>query len=121
MNKAGDRIGLIPEYNYHLGGSYTWPLAGGASLTLSGDLAAMDETITVFNTRWSDAYEVLDVRLAWQSNSNWAASLWIRNLADEDYYRGGGPVPDLDDRISRLGLLADPRIMGVSFDYSFGE
>jgi iron complex outermembrane receptor protein len=121
VDKAGDRIGLIPEYNYHVGLAYTWPLNGGGSMTLGGDLAAVDETITVFNTMWSNAYEVFDARLAWQSSGHWSATLWVRNLFDEDYYRGGGPVPDLDDKISRLGLLADPQIFGVSFDWRYGD
>jgi iron complex outermembrane receptor protein len=121
VDKAGDRIGLIPEYNYHVGLSYTWPLSGGGSMTLGGDLAAVDETITVFNTMWSNAYEVFDARLVWQSSGSWSTTLWVRNLFDEDYYRGGGPVPDLDDKISRLGLLADPQIFGISFDWRYGD
>lgn len=121
VDKEGERIGLIPRYNYHVGLSYTWPLAGGGELTLSGDAAGVDKTITVFNTLWSNSYEVFDARLAWQSGSNWSASLWVRNLFDEEYYRGGGPVPDLNDQISRLGLLADPRIVGISFDWRFGD
>jgi iron complex outermembrane receptor protein len=121
VDKEGDRIGAIPEYNYHVGLAYTWPLSGGGSLSLSGDLSAVDETITVFNTLWSNSYEVFDARLAWQSADNWSASLWVRNLFDEDYYRGGGPVPDLDDTISRVGLLADPQIVGVSFDWNYGD
>lgn len=121
VNKAGDRIGLIPDYNYHVGLGYEWPLSGGGSIRLSADYAAVDETITVFNTMWSDSYEVVDARLAWESDSDWTAALWVRNLLDEDYYRGGGPVPDLDDTISRLGLMADPQIIGVSFDWRYGE
>lgn len=121
VDKEGDRIGLVPDYNYHIGLAYEWAMGGGHSITLGGDLAAADKTITVFNTLWSDAYEVFDVRLAWDSPDNWSAELWVRNAFDEVYYRGGGPVPDLNPEVSRLGLVAEPRIVGVSFDYRFGD
>ncbi|ANO50514.1 TonB-dependent receptor [Woeseia oceani] len=121
VDKSGDRIGLIPEYNYHVGLSYEWQLASGSSLTLGADLSGTDETITVFNTLWSNAYDVVDMRLAWDSGENWNAALWVRNLTDEVYYRGGGPVPDINDTISRVGLVADPQIFGVSFGWNFGE
>lgn len=121
VDKAGDRLGVIPEYNYHVGVAYEWPMAGGASLRLSANYMAADETITIFNTLWSDSYEVIDSRLVYDSGNNWSAALWVRNLTDEDYYRGSGPVPDLNDQISRLGLLADPQIFGVSLDWRFGN
>tara|TARA_R110002049_G_scaffold54526_6_gene151727 strand:+ start:3927 stop:6176 length:2250 start_codon:yes stop_codon:yes gene_type:complete len=121
VDKSGDRIGLIPEYNYHVGLGYEWQLSGSGSLSLSADFSGTDETITVFNTLWSNAYDVLDMRLAWDSGENWNAALWVRNLTDEDYYRGGGPVPDVNDTISRVGLLADPQIIGVSVGWNFGQ
>ena len=86
-----------------------------------GRKVEMVETITVFNTLWSNAYDVVDFRLGWDSGKNWNAAFWIRNLTDEDYYRGGGPVPDVNDTISRVGLLSDPRIFGVSIGINFGE
>ncbi|MDJ0926672.1 MAG: TonB-dependent receptor [Gammaproteobacteria bacterium] len=120
VDKEGDRIGVIPEYNAHLGAQYVWPLSSGAEIALSGDLSLMDKTITVFNTKWSDSYEVVDMRLKWiAADQRWDAAFWINNVTDEDYYRGGGPVPDIDDKIARLGLVQDPRIYGVSFTWRF--
>ncbi len=121
VNKRGDRIGIIPEYNYHIGLGYEWHLANNGLLSFGVDLSGTDETITVFNTLWSNAYDVVDVRLAWDSGKNWNAALWVRNLTDEEYYRGGGPVPDVNDTISRVGLLSDPRIFGVSLGINFGD
>lgn len=122
VNKAGDRLGVIPKYNVHMGATYTWPLSSGASFSLSGDFVAVDKTITVFNTLWSDSYEVFNLRATWKAASgNWDVSLWAKNLTDEDYYRGGGPVPDLNDQISRLGLFADPRIIGATINWRFNE
>ena len=122
VNKAGDRLGAIPKYNIHAGATYTWPLSSGASFSISGDLVAVDETITIFDTLWSDSYEVFNVRATWRSASgNWDVSLWAKNVTDNDYYRGGGPVPDIDDKISRLGLFADPRIVGGTITWRFNE
>tara|TARA_R110002096_G_scaffold20690_5_gene67957 strand:- start:3066 stop:5315 length:2250 start_codon:yes stop_codon:yes gene_type:complete len=121
VDKSGDRIGVIPEYNYHIGLSYEWQLANSGSLTLGVDASGTDETITVFNTLWSNAYDVVDLRLAWDSGENWNAAFWVRNLTDEEYYRGGGPVPDINDTISRVGLLSDPQIFGISLGIEFGD
>ena len=122
VNKAGERLGAIPEYNIHAGATYTWPLHNGSSFSVSGDFVAVDKTTTVFDTLWSDSYEVFNVRATWRSASgNWDISLWAKNVTDEDYYRGGGPVPDLDDKISRLGLFADPRIVGGTITWHFNE
>ncbi len=120
VSKAGDRIGLIPRYNVNIGMQYTWPLSSGAEISLRGNLAIVDKTITVFDTLWSPSYEVLNLRLNWLSpGGTLNAAFWVRNVFDKDYYRGGGPVPDLNDKIVRLGLVADPRIVGVSVTQRF--
>jgi len=122
VDKSGERLGLIPDYNAFLGLSYRWPMREGASLTVTADAVAVDDTITVFDTLWSDSYEVYNLRATWRpASGRWDAALWVENLTDEDYYRGGGPVPDLNDQISRLGLVADPRIIGMSLNWRFGE
>ncbi len=122
VDKAGDRLGVIPKYNVNIGATYTWPLSSGASVSVTGDFVAVDETITVFNTLWSDSYEVFNLRATWKAASgNWDVSLWAKNLTDKDYYRGGGPVPDLNDTISRLGLFADPRVIGATVNWRFND
>jgi len=122
VDKAGDRIGLIPRYNAHVGLRYTWPSNDYGEWSVSGDWSMADKTTTVFNTLWSNSYDVLDLRLNWEpSQGNWYASLWLKNALDEQYYRGGGPVPDLFDKIARLGLMADPRIFGVTFTWRYQE
>lgn len=120
VDKKGDRIGLIPNYNVHVGLQYTRPMKGGAQLSVSGDLAMVDKTITEFNTMWSDSYEVLDFEVTWiPPERKWDATLRLENALDKDYYRGGGPVPDIDDKIARLGLMADPRILSLTLNRWF--
>jgi len=115
VDKEGDRIGAIPNYNVHVGLQYTRPMNGGAQLLVTGDLTMVDKTITEFNTMWSDAYEVLDLAVKWiPPDRKWDATLRLDNALDKDYYRGGGPVPDIDDKIARLGLMADPRIVSLT-------
>ncbi len=84
-------------------------------------MVAVSDTITVFDTMWSDSYEVFNGSITWVSPSEtWEAGVWVNNITDEEYYRGGGPVPDLNDQITRLGLVADPRTYGVTVRFRFG-
>lgn len=121
VDKAGERIGIIPKYSFNVRAQYSHPLDSGARLNFGADLAGVSNTITVFNTLWSDAYEVFNARIMWVSpDETWEAGVWVNNITDEEYYRGGGPVPDLFDTIARLGLVADPRTYGVTVRFRFG-
>jgi iron complex outermembrane receptor protein len=122
VDKSGDRIGLIPKYsaNARLLGHLPVGTAGRVNFQL--DFAAVSDTITAFNTLWSNSYNVWNTRISWESSdATWELALWLRNITDEFYYRGGGPVPDIDDKIARLGLVADPRLFGLTLEWRFGE
>ena len=68
----------------------------------------------------SEAYELVNARAGYRAET-WTATLWARNLFDEDYaVRGfyfGNEPPDFPNTLyTRAG---DPRQLGVTFDMNF--
>jgi len=116
VDKEGDRLDDTPEYMVSLGADYTWEIGEYGSLVLGADYIAKGNTVTNENTQHANAYDVVNARLDWNSPSGrWSVGAWVDNLTDEVYYRGGGPVPDLNKYITRVGLVSDPRTAGVTF------
>ena len=69
---------------------------------------------------WS--YELVNARLGFDAD-NWSATLWVRNMFDEEYaVRGfyfGNEPPDFPATLyTRLG---DPRQIGITFEKRFGS
>lgn len=122
VDKAGDRIGLIPKYSFNVRAMYAAPLSNGnGRLNFHSDIVGTSDTITEFNTLWSASYTVVNGGVTWISaDDNWEVDLWVKNITDKEYYRGGGPVPDLNDTITRLGLVGDPRTYGLTLKWRFG-
>ena len=120
VDKSGDRLDDTPKYSFFLGADYEWSFNSGDSLTLGMDFIAKGDTVTNENTRHANAYQVLNGRLDWRTSSDWLFSFWVKNITDEVYYRGGGPVPDLNKFVTRVGLVSDPRTFGFTIKKSFG-
>ncbi|MFC3052161.1 TonB-dependent receptor [Kordiimonas pumila] len=119
VDKSGDRLDDTPKYSFFMGADYSWDLSGG-SVTLGADFIAKGSTVTNENTYRGSSYQVVNARLDWQPKEDLTFSFWVKNLTDEVYYRGGGPVPDLNKFITRVGLVADPRTFGFTVKKTFG-
>ncbi|MEQ8936090.1 MAG: TonB-dependent receptor, partial [Amphiplicatus sp.] len=119
VDKRCDRLDDTPEYSVFLGAEYEWAIADAGKLALGVDFVAKGDTVTNENTRHANAYQVLDARLDWRPGDDWVLGVWVKNLTDEVYYRGGGPVPDLNKFITRVGFVSDPRTYGISVRKSF--
>ncbi|MBL8630402.1 MAG: TonB-dependent receptor [Rhodospirillaceae bacterium] len=120
FDRSGKRIGGIPKHNLSLMADYRLPVGQYGTLVLHGDIVAVDEVITEFNTLWANAYTKGDVRVTWEAyEADWALSAWVNNVTNKLYYRGGGPVAKYDTDKIRLGLINDPRTYGVSLRYNF--
>ena len=81
------------------------------------DLSYTDKTTGgVAPERATEDYTVINARLSISDASEkWKTLLWVRNIADEDYYAsaflgGNGPY------VRSMGM---PRTVGVSLSYSF--
>jgi iron complex outermembrane receptor protein len=122
VDKEGDRLDDTPEYMVSLGADYTWSLGSLGSLVFGADYIAKGDTVTNENTQHASSYDVVNLRVDWNSPSGlWSVGAWVDNVTDETYYRGGGPVPDLNKYITRVGLVADPRTAGVTFRVRTGR
>jgi iron complex outermembrane receptor protein len=122
VDKEGDRLDDTPEYMVSLGGDYTWQLGDYGSVVLGADYISKGDTVTNENTKHANSYEVANARLDWNSpTGRWSIGAWVDNLTDEVYYRGGGPVPDLNKFITRVGLVSDPRTVGVTLRARVGN
>jgi iron complex outermembrane recepter protein len=122
VDKTGDRLDDTPEYAVGLGGDYTWGLGDLGSLVFGADYIAKGDTVTNENTKHASSYAVINARLDWySSDGRWSIGAWVNNLTDETYYRGGGPVPDFNKFITRVGLVADPRAAGITLRARIGD
>jgi iron complex outermembrane receptor protein len=114
---AGREQAHAPAYTYSLGAEYRAPSGWFGRVDLSG----MDEFFFDYgHDQESKAYALANLRVgrAW---GPWSASLWVRNLLDEEYFvRGfffGNEPPDFASALyTRLG---DPRHYGLTVRYDF--
>jgi outer membrane receptor protein involved in Fe transport len=106
-----------PEHTIALGGSYDHP---------SGVFVRVDASIRdafyfdVSHDEKSSSYELVNARIGYQADT-WSATLWARNLFNEEYaVRGfyfGNEPPDFPDTLyTRFG---DPRQVGLTFNKGF--
>ncbi|MBJ7483659.1 TonB-dependent receptor [Brevundimonas sp.] len=122
VDKSGDRLDDVPEYTVSLGLDYDWDLAGGATTRFSVDSTLKGDTVSNQNTLRASDYAIVNARLTYMApDGRWALSGWVDNITDEEYYRGGGAVPDFDKFVARVGLVADPRTFGVQLKVNFGD
>ena len=122
LDLAGERIANIPEYAASVGIEYEMPLSTGSALTFALDGTFKGDTVDNELNLRANEYSVWDARLGWTSaDGRWYAAVWVRNLDDEVYYRGGGAIPDFNKQTTRVGLVSDPRTIGVTFSVRFGE
>ena len=83
-------------------------------------IVSVGETITEFASLWSPSYTKGDLRFAWTApDAHWSGSVWVKNITNEVYYEGGGPVSKYNTNLVRVGLIADPRTYGASVRYQF--
>jgi len=116
-NLEGRSKAHAPDYTFAFGGSYEHPRGFYARV----DVSARDAFyFDVAHDEKSESYELVNARVGYRSDS-WAATLWARNLFDEDhtvrgFYFGNEP-PDFPNTLyTRSG---DPRQAGVTFTKDF--
>jgi outer membrane receptor protein involved in Fe transport len=116
-NLEGRSKAHAPDYTVAFGGSYEHPSGFFARV----DVSARDAFyFDVAHDEQSQSYELVNARAGYRADS-WSATLWARNLFDEDYaVRGfyfGNEPPDFPNALyTRSG---DPRQYGVTFSKEF--
>ena len=117
----GNKITNAPEWSFNGRARYELPMMGGFRPYLQGDFKYVDEHFLEPNNRLilkEDGYFLLNGRLSIrQENGNWDASLWVRNLTNEQYLSSG------QDIISALGfahrIQGQPRTYGIEVGYDW--
>lgn len=116
-NLEGRSRAHAPDYTFAIGGSYEHPRGFFARI----DVSARDAFyFDVAHDQKSESYELVNARVGYRADT-WSATLWARNLFDQDYaVRGfyfGNEPPDFPNVLyTRAG---DPRQVGVTFEKRF--
>jgi iron complex outermembrane recepter protein len=128
----------VPKFNYTAGLSHSMDVFGGkVSSTLNYTYRDKSYSFSVTEPDRNDpglvdSYGLINANLSYTPDSgNWTASIYGRNLADEDYnmgsfaisgygntsFAGAGPY-NVDPRVQFPGL---PRTFGATLRYNFGR
>ena len=119
VDKSGDNIAEIPDLTYNFGIEYGLPLSNGAMLTFRGDYIFEGETKLVGSD--IPEWNMTNFRVAYHApKGNWTVAAWIHNAFDELYWTFGGPSNSAEDQASPR-VLAEPRTVGVTLSYVFGD
>jgi outer membrane receptor protein involved in Fe transport len=113
----GRSLAHAPGYTLNLGG--TWRSAGGVFVRI--DLNRVDDFYyDISHNQKSDDYSIVNMRLG-KEWSHWSASLWARNLFDENYNTRGfffGNEPPLFEA-KNYTKFGDPRQIGLTLKYRY--
>jgi iron complex outermembrane receptor protein len=119
VDASGSELPQAPELSYTALASYEWSLENGMMMEVAADISYTDETTGgVLPENATEDYTVANARISiGDAGGNWRTMLWVRNLADEDYYpsafwAGNGPFG------RSMGM---PRTYGVTFSYFIGQ
>jgi len=117
---AGNTTRNTPELAYNIHGAYEFPLAGGASIALTGDVSYKDEQFfSEFNNtvEYTGDYTLFDASLTFRSaDDRWSAGIWGKNITDE-FVEAGSFAVGLTRTVGALYLA--PRTYGATFAVNF--
>ena len=134
---VGNDVPQAPDMTANIGAQWTSPLQAGMELVARVDYQYVGETffhtlqeeqvpniwrsfgfgptMTDFSKSSRDAYGTLDARIGVES-ANWTATIWGRNLTDEQYLQEIIPAPEFGGSFNHPSAL---RSYGLDFTYRF--
>lgn len=115
---VGNTPPMSPDLSLNGIVSYDWNLPGGATVQAQADAVWQDDVFwsNANSIRESqEAYTLVGARLAFISaERKWDASVWVRNLGDEEYFIGG-----FDFGGETFAAPGEPRMVGASVNFNF--
>ncbi|MEH6570355.1 MAG: TonB-dependent receptor, partial [Halioglobus sp.] len=118
---VGNNLSRTPENSASLSAQYIAPLGDQLSLLMRADYSYQDKIfLDIGNSSISaaDSYELVNVRLALQSEGVWEVALWGRNITDEEY-RVHALDSTFGGNASAATIIGDPSMWGVTASYFF--
>lgn len=119
----GNKLPGAADFAASVVADYGYPLANGGSIELSGTLVYNSgvyyEHLNLVGSGGDDddSYSVLNLSLGYRAPDNrWSATLWGRNVLDEEYYRSGIVA---FGSFGRLGLMGYPQQWGGTVTFNF--
>ncbi len=116
VDVSGSELRQAPETSYNVQANYSLPAANG-EWGFSVSFSHVDEQITdyVFPGTVIQEQDLLDARVGWTStDERWEASLWGKNLTDEDYISHSYVIgPGV------IGVWGAPLTFGLSVNHNF--
>ena len=116
-DKTGQPSTDVPEDKYNVFVEYTLPLGEAGALRTNLSYNWTDERTARDSDEQIDEYEVVNLRVSYDSGSSWELAAWAKNLHDEEYvYSIGGT----GSAIGSSPISRGPgRTWGVDFIYNF--
>lgn len=115
---SGSELPFTPKNHVVADINYQWAINDSLSAFVGANLLYNSETNSTFGDPAEteiDAYSTLDLRAGVESSDGaWSATLWGRNVTDEDYWTNQFVTQDVIVRYS-----AKPVSYGVTFEYNF--
>lgn len=119
---VGKQAPLVSEYSANLGLQYRRPIHEGLSMFVRTDLEAIGPTwFYPDNFTERDPVELVNARLGIEGGA-WSATLWAKNLTDEEYNAEWSPGPQFFPNpgyTNNFVFKALPRRWGVDLTYRF--
>ncbi len=112
---AGNELIWAPKYSITTGIDYTFPVASSMEMTLHADAAMVDDQwVNGLNTLLVEGYSTgnVSVILRGTADTNWRASLFVRNVTNENYLSNFAQLQS-DTFYTR------PRSFGVEFSWDY--
>lgn len=118
FNLKGQAVDYLPRSVWNLGLSYTGLRVGAGTLVPSLRVTHQDKfysTFYHFDYNLTPGKTLLDASIAYESDTDWRAELYARNLADKTYISRAQGGSDANGQY----LLGNPRQVGFKVGYRF--
>ena len=119
-DNTGLELRRAPELTYNVNGVYRWTLGPGEASVRLNYAFKSDYHTLLTNNAFSkiESYGLLDASFNYAWGERYLASVFARNLTDEDYFTHAFAVP-VNEALWNFATPREPRIWGVEFRATF--